>query len=92
MAVLFYNDVPMRIVGDALRLKQVLTNIVGNAIKFTDSGDVVVRVSLDDHRDNYLMISVQDSGKGISAADQKCCFKALAKAIRLLRANMVAQG
>ncbi len=61
----FYNDVPMRINGDALRLKQVLTNIVGNAIKFTDSGDVVVRVSLDDHRDNYLMISVQDSGKGI---------------------------
>lgn len=66
MAVLFYNDVPMRVNGDALRLKQVLTNIVGNAIKFTDTGDVVVRVSLDDHRDNYLMISVQDSGKGIS--------------------------
>ncbi len=71
MAVLFYNDVPMRIVGDALRLKQVLTNLVGNAIKFTDGGDVVVRVSLDDHRDNYLMISVQDSGKGISLEDQK---------------------
>lgn len=92
MAVLFYNDVPMRINGDALRLKQVLTNIVGNAIKFTDSGDVVVRVSLDDHRDNYLMISVQDSGKGISLADQKCCFRALAKAIRQSRASMVVRG
>lgn len=77
MAVLFYNDVPMRINGDALRLKQVLTNIVGNAIKFTDSGDVVVRVSLDDHRDNYLMISVQDSGKGISLSDQKMLFQKL---------------
>ncbi|WP_201578958.1 ATP-binding protein [Psychrobacter sp. Pi2-52] len=79
MAVLFYNDVPMRINGDALRLKQVLTNIVGNAIKFTDSGDVVVRVSLDDHRDNYLMISVQDSGKGISLADQKMLFQSFSQ-------------
>lgn len=79
MAVLFYNDVPMRINGDALRLKQVLTNIVGNAIKFTDSGDVVVRVSLDDHRDNYLMISVQDSGKGISLSDQKTLFQSFSQ-------------
>lgn len=79
MAVLFYNDVPMRVNGDALRLKQVLTNIVGNAIKFTDSGDVVVRVSLDDHRDNYLMISVQDSGKGISLADQKMLFQSFSQ-------------
>lgn len=79
VAVLFYNDVPMRIVGDALRLKQVLTNIVGNAIKFTDIGDVVVRVSLDDHQDNYLMISVQDSGKGISAADQKMLFQSFSQ-------------
>jgi len=79
MAVLFYNDVPMRIVGDALRLKQVLTNIVGNAIKFTDSGDVVVRVGLDDHRDNHLMISVQDSGKGISIADQKMLFQSFSQ-------------
>ncbi|WP_352336830.1 ATP-binding protein [Psychrobacter sp. 16-MNA-CIBAN-0192] len=79
VAVLFYNDVPMRIIGDALRLKQVLTNIVGNAIKFTDIGDVVVRVSLDDYQDNYLMISVQDSGKGISAADQKMLFQSFSQ-------------
>ena len=79
MAVLFYNDVPMRIIGDALRLKQVLTNLVGNAIKFTDSGDVVVRVSLDDHRDNYLMISIQDSGKGISLEDQKMLFQSFSQ-------------
>lgn len=69
----------MRINGDALRLKQVLTNIVGNAIKFTDAGDVVVRVSLDDHRDNYLMVSVQDSGKGISIADQKMLFQSFSQ-------------
>lgn len=79
MAVLFYNDVPMRITGDALRLKQILTNIVGNAIKFTDTGDVVVRVSLDDYQDNFLMISVQDSGKGISKADQKLLFQSFSQ-------------
>ena len=78
-AVLFYNDVPMRVNGDALRLKQVLTNIVGNAIKFTDSGGVVVRVSLDDHQDNHLMISVQDSGKGISATDQQMLFQSFSQ-------------
>ncbi|WP_435950261.1 ATP-binding protein [Psychrobacter sp. DM8] len=79
MAVLFYNDVPMCINGDALRLKQILTNIVGNAIKFTDSGDVVVRVSLDDHRDDHLIISVQDSGKGISKSDQKMLFQSFSQ-------------
>ncbi|GAA0309319.1 ATP-binding protein [Psychrobacter aestuarii] len=79
MAVMFYNDVPMQIVGDALRLKQILTNIVGNAIKFTDTGEVVVRVSLDDHQDNCLMISVQDSGKGISPADQNSLFRSFSQ-------------
>jgi len=77
--VLFYNDVPMPVNGEAVRLKQVLTNMEGNAIKFTDSGDVVVRVSLYYHRDNYLMISVQDSGKGISLADQKMLFQSFSQ-------------
>ena len=79
VAVLFYNDVPLRIFGDALRLKQVLTNLVGNAIKFTDNGDVVVRVSLDDHKDNCLMISIQDSGKGISLADKEMLFQSFSQ-------------
>ena len=79
MAVMFYNDVPMQIIGDALRLKQILTNIVGNAIKFTDTGEVLVRVSLDDHQDNCLMISVQDSGKGISPEAQKSLFQSFSQ-------------
>lgn len=79
MAVLFYDDVPRTIVGDALRLKQVLTNLVGNAIKFTDGGEVLVRVSLDDYQDNHLMIAVQDSGKGISVDDQKLLFQSFSQ-------------
>ena len=79
MGVLFYDDVPRHIIGDALRLKQVLTNLVGNAIKFTDSGEVLIRVSLDDYKDNQLMIAVQDSGKGITAEDQKLLFQSFSQ-------------
>lgn len=79
MAVVFYNDVPLNITGDALRVKQVLTNLVGNAIKFTDVGEIVVTVSLDDKQDNHLKISVQDTGKGVSQEVQKHLFKSFSQ-------------
>lgn len=75
LAVLFYNDVPLNIVGDALRMKQVMTNLVANAIKFTEVGDVLVTVKLDEEKDNYLHISIQDSGRGIDEDNRKQLFK-----------------
>lgn len=74
LAVLFYDDVPTRIIGDSLRVKQILTNLVGNAIKFTDMGSVVVRVSLAE-KTGYLCIEVEDTGKGISESDKEQLFQ-----------------
>ena len=53
--------------GDERRLTQVLLNIVGNAIKFTDAGFVELRV---DVKDEHFQIEVEDTGPGIPPADQ----------------------
>ncbi|STZ63172.1 Signal transduction histidine-protein kinase BarA [Moraxella lacunata] len=79
LSVLFYHDVPSRVVGDSLRVKQILTNLVGNAIKFTDTGGVVVRVGLSDDNDGYLNISVEDTGKGVSDDDKASLFKSFSQ-------------
>lgn len=60
-------DVPQHLLGDALRLKQVLINLVSNAIKFSDTGDIVVRSCLVEETQKCatIRISVEDSGIGI---------------------------
>jgi len=60
-------EVPLRVVGDPLRLRQVLLNLVGNAVKFTDSGSVDLRVHATSGRlATHLMIEVADTGMGIA--------------------------
>ncbi|MDG2018193.1 MAG: ATP-binding protein [Porticoccaceae bacterium] len=61
------DDVPKIIYGDSVRLAQVLTNVVNNAIKFTDSGSVDVHISVVDYDENYdhLKFMITDTGKGI---------------------------
>ena len=58
--------------GDGRRLTQVLINLVGNAIKFTDAGEVVIKATV---TDGSFHLSVRDTGPGISAADQAKLFQ-----------------
>ncbi|MDE1460434.1 response regulator [Spartinivicinus poritis] len=79
---LIYSDTPIHLMGDPLRLKQILTNLVSNAIKFTNDGSIVVRAMLEDEKDNLvtIKISVTDTGIGLSNKQQKELFKAFSQA------------
>jgi PAS domain S-box-containing protein len=67
LGCLIDEDVPIGIMGDAARLRQVLLNLVSNAVKFTDEGEVVVQVGADaTEADSYrLEVAVRDTGVGI---------------------------
>ena len=74
-------DVPDILVGDPVRLRQVLVNLVGNAIKFTDRGEVSVHVSVVERRGDAVVLrfSVADSGIGIPEASLDRIFDAFAQ-------------
>ncbi|MFL6100313.1 MAG: response regulator [Actinomycetales bacterium] len=68
---------PDAVVGDAVRLRQVVTNLAGNAVKFTDAGEVSIRVSVDSRSEDQVTIrcSVTDSGIGIAEKDVPLLFQ-----------------
>jgi PAS domain S-box-containing protein len=70
-------DVPDQITGDAVRLRQVLVNLVGNAVKFTEHGEIVVAVGLAGDR---LRFSVRDTGIGITHDKKAAIFEAFEQA------------
>ena len=76
------RDVPEHIMGDSLRLGQVLTNLVGNAIKFTEKGEVVLAVTVAKHEgDQYtLKFEVRDTGIGMTEEQVSRLFKSFSQA------------
>lgn len=79
LAYIIDQNVPKTIVGDSSRLRQILTNLLGNAIKFTHHGGVVIRCHLDDEarKDDYIQLrfEVIDTGIGIRPEQQRNLFE-----------------
>jgi len=75
-------DVPDELVGDPGRLRQIIVNLVGNAIKFTDRGEVVISVKLQSRtaKDVNLGFSIADTGVGIPIKKQRAIFEAFTQA------------
>ncbi|MBI2149527.1 MAG: response regulator, partial [Acidobacteria bacterium] len=76
------DDVPDTVVGDSVRLRQVLTNLIGNALKFTAEGGVTVAVKTGERQDAgvELLFSVSDTGIGIPTDKQGLIFEAFSQA------------
>ena len=77
-----HNDVPEQVIGDSLRLQQIITNLLGNAIKFTETGNIDIRVELRGQQDRQMELEVQihDTGIGISERQQSQLFQAFRQA------------
>ena len=82
LAGLIEPEIPAAVQGDPGRLKQVLTNLVGNAIKFTEEGEVVVSVALaeDAERSVALRFEIEDTGIGMTPEQQDRLFRAFTQA------------
>src|SRR5579872_3483664 len=76
-AALIDEDVPHKIINDPLRFKQIIVNLVSNAIKFTDTGEVIIRVTLEKKTEKSakIRVTVSDTGIGLSHTDQKLIFR-----------------
>lgn len=82
LAYYLHPDVPEALTGDPGRLRQIIINLVGNAIKFTEEGEVVVNVRVDSRTENNVLLhfTITDTGIGIPAEKQIRIFEAFTQA------------
>ena len=73
-------DVPAVVSGDLGRIRQILTNLVSNGIKFTDHGEVALSVRRESGAADMLRFEIRDTGVGIAAGDQQRLFESFAQA------------
>ncbi|MEF2145716.1 MAG: response regulator [Desulfovibrionaceae bacterium] len=75
-------DVPARLMGDPTRLRQVFMNLLGNAVKFTDQGEVELSITLvaDQDRPGCILFSVRDTGIGIAPEMREAVFESFVQA------------
>jgi len=76
------QDVPLALVGDPLRLGQVLINLCNNAVKFTEQGEIVISTKLVEKQDEWVMLqfSVRDTGVGLTEEQKGKLFQAFSQA------------
>lgn len=74
-------NVPRSLIGDPLRIRQILTNLINNAIKFSDNGNVIIRVLIESQQSSkvQLRIMVSDTGIGITQEQQENLFTAFSQ-------------
>jgi len=70
----FSPQVPLRVVGDPSRLRQILINLISNALKFTSDGEIMILINPVDGQDQMIRLSVRDTGLGIDKQQQQHIF------------------
>jgi signal transduction histidine kinase/CheY-like chemotaxis protein len=68
------SEFPRHITSDEARIRQILINLINNAVKFTEQGDVTVRLGVKNNAEHHLLIEIEDTGPGIAPEDQTRLF------------------
>lgn len=69
------SEFPRYIKGDEARMRQILVNLISNAVKFTETGTVTIRLAIKNNARHHLLIEIEDTGPGIGEEDQQRLFR-----------------